>query len=144
MKEITVPSGATVKIGLASFGEAMALKSIIAKELAASPLKIDLNSLTMESDIDLSAIASTILMVDANPAVHAALFSCLARSTYSGEKITQNTFEPEAARGDYYPIVISALEVNLLPFFVGLRSRFSEVMERLQAARTTAKDQKSK
>lgn len=124
MQKITPPSGAEVVIREAPFKDAMRLKNAIVSELADSGL--DLKNITGDTDISelLSPLLSGVLAVDSSEKVYGALFACLARCSYNGEKITEDIFDRSEARADYYPIVLECAKVNILPFFEGLRSRF--------------------
>lgn len=120
MAEITVPSGAKVNINVAPFLEVMRLKSAIQRSFADSKIEINFND-------NISEMVKTIMEIDSDPEVGKYLFKCLERCTYNGEKITENTFEPEKAREDYYDIVIECLKVNLSPFFKGLVSKWNGI-----------------
>ena len=52
--------------------------------------------------------------------ISAALWPCMARSLYNGQKILQATFEDEAAREDFLIVQGAVLEFNLRPFFKSL------------------------
>lgn len=137
MSEFTSTSGAKVHVRVAPFKDSMALKNAITKEL--STKGIDLSTLTFKDengkdkkigDIDtkelLSPIVNSVLALDSSDEVYRAVFKCLERCTYNGEKITENTFEDVEARGDYYEILLSCLKENIFPFFGGLRSKFKD------------------
>ena len=135
MSEIVVSSGATVKINPAPWGDTMALKAAIGKELAGSDLKafkMDMSVKLTEQDFNLADLAQVALSIDSSPAVYKALFACLGRCTYNGQRITEQTFEDENARQDYYEIVIECLRVNLSPFFKGLLSKLSPFLKRAE------------
>ena len=122
MSEITTANGVSVVVNIAPFKDAMALKNAIAKELTATGIKLDLKA-------DVSTLSSLALSVDSSDSVYKALFSCLARCTYGGQKIIEATFEDEKAREDYYEVVIECLKVNLSPFFKGLALKLKTLKE---------------
>lgn len=124
-EEFKAASGADVMITAAPFQDAMALKNAIAKELAKTDLKLDIKKLDLNANIDLNAIIGAVLVIDSSEAFNVALQKCLIRCTYNKQKVTYETFEPEAARGDYYEIVAACLKANLQPFFKGLNSKLS-------------------
>lgn len=126
MAEFESATGADVNIRIAPFADAMALKSAITREL--SKTGIDLEGISAESDVleFVDPVVKAVLALDSSPDVYAALFSCLKRCTYNGEKITEQTFEKAEARKDYYEIVFACIKENLLPFFEGLLSKLSE------------------
>ncbi len=132
MTEIVTSSGAKVVIGMAPFKAAMALKNAIARELAVTGVQIE-----SVDDFTVGSFLPAILTVDSSPAVYAALFDCLARCSYNGDKITENTFENATARADYYDIVLACAKENLSPFFKNLASKLSQF-------RATATDGKTK
>lgn len=134
MTEFTATSGAKVKINPADFRSAMALKSSIAKEISNSDFEV--SGFNLEKDINIADFAKLALSVDSSPAVYKALFDCLARCTYDGQKITEATFEDINARKDYYEIVIACLKENLLPFFNGLVSKLNTIMDKLPKGQT--------
>jgi hypothetical protein len=126
---------ANIEIRVASFAEAMELKNAIAAVIAKggvdiSGLPTDENSIKklMSSEVaDVAAsffepLIKALSAVDSDPRVYKAAFKCLRRCSYDGEMITENTFEDEDARGDYYMVMIDCLKVNLVPFFKGLLS----------------------
>lgn len=124
MKEFTAPSGAKVKINYGEMRDVFALKDSISKEL----LNLD-SGATAESlmDMDASVIAKAAMMVDSSDKVRACIFKCLTRSTYDGQKITEETFSSHETWGDYYDIAIECIKVNLSPFLKPLLSKLSQM-----------------
>lgn len=128
--EFIANSGAKVKINVAPFGAAMKLKSAIQKKYAETGIEIagDFKELKLsELDLSIDKIAQLAMALDSSEEIYRALFDCLIRCTYNGEKITESTFEPVEAREDYYQIVIECLKVNFTPFLKGLASRLSGI-----------------
>jgi hypothetical protein len=126
--EFKAESGAKVIINSAPFKDVMALKAAIGAEISKADFSFDfsLEGGFNEQSIDAAAIAKILLVVDSSPVVQDKIFTCLARCTYNGEKITENTFEPDEARGDFYPIVTACLKKNLMPFLKALISSFAQ------------------
>lgn len=132
-------SGKECVINGADFMSASRLKVSVLKAVKGSGVKIseiDFSKLLsgvkddMESAIKSGALDSLLELVielDCSKEVNDAIFDCLARSTYNGERIIRDTFEPEDARGDYYPIVIACLKRNLAPFFKTLISQLKKL-----------------
>ncbi len=110
MTEISLPSGATATINVAAWRDAKRMKNAIERELAASG---GLN-------------IPTVLLVDSSDAVDAAIWPCLVRCLYNGEKITEQTFDKSSARADYYDIVIACVKENLGPLAQSLLSKLAE------------------
>jgi hypothetical protein len=123
MNEITTKNGIKVKIGVADFDDAMDLKSSILLETRGSDL--DLNGLEISAAMNVMDFVKIGMSVAASKEVREALFRCLVRSTYDGQKITKKTFENIEARRDYYEVAIACMKVNVLPFFEGLSSVLS-------------------
>lgn len=123
MRKIDVESGAEVVIREAPFRDAIALKNAIASEAGNSGL--DVSNISGDTDMSelIAPLLKAVLSVDSSERVYDALFSCLKRCSYNGEKITEATFEPKEARADYYVIAFECAKENLSPFFEGLRSK---------------------
>lgn len=121
MSDLIVSSGAKVVINVADFEDTIALKNSIVREASKN---VALDAISLSSDIArLAVLAAT---VDSSPEVYAAIWPCLSRCTYNGEKITKKTFEPVEARKDYYDILIECVKVNVSPFFESVLSKFKE------------------
>lgn len=118
MADFQVSSGAKVNIKIASFGEVMRFKNAIQKAFSKSGIKFELSD-------NISDLTQIVMLIDSDDDVFRCLFECLKKCTYNGEKITENTFEPEDARQDYYDIVIECLKVNFSPFLKGLASKWN-------------------
>lgn len=134
MTSVSVPSGKTVVVQEGGWDEAVALRVAVASELAGADLGDLKLSFNTEADLDIGKLLQIAMRLDASQKVADALFVCLGRCTYDGQRITKQTFEPRDARGDYYPIVIACLKENIGPFFVPLLSKLNPVLERMQNA----------
>jgi hypothetical protein len=124
-------NGVSVMIAPADFKDVMGLKSAIAKELSGSNFSYT-GGFNLDKDIDFADFAKLALLIDSSPLVYDKIFTCLARCTYDGQRITESTFEDIKAREDYYEIVIACLKENLAPFFKGLLSRLSPLLAKIQ------------
>lgn len=126
MKEyISDITGAKIVINSASFMSAFSLQQAILKAYANSNVKFD-----KDEEMDMMAFFKFVSLFASDEDVIEAIFSCLIKSTYKGQKITKNTFEEYEARSDFYDIVFSCLEVNVRPFLQGLvlgLKRISEI-----------------
>lgn len=116
MEFTTESTGTKVVINPCSFQDAFRLKAAIQKALLKGNVSIEK---ALEEDI-----TSLILAIDSDEEIMERMFDCLKKSTYDGIKITKETFEEEAARGDLYDIFFQCLKVNIYPFFKPLLSRF--------------------
>lgn len=132
MTEFMTAGGAKAVIRPAGFKEAMRLKSAIMKEISKADFDLSLGGIDL-ADIDVSVFAKLVAAIDSSEEVNKAVFDCLIRCTYNGDKITEATFENVAARSDYYEIVLSCVKENMLPFFAGLFSKLSPFLAALPA-----------
>lgn len=131
MTEFTTANGVTVKINVADFITSMMLKKAVVEAVKDSDVDIasvDLENLKVGA---IDSILQIILTADCSDKVNDAIFKCLARCTYNGEKITKDIFENVKARENYYEIVIACLKENLTPFFKPLFSKLSELQEKM-------------
>lgn len=114
MKEITVSSGARVKVGIAAWEDVMRLKNAALREMATAG--VSMKGIKISRDMDISGFISAFLLVESSPEVYEALWPCLERSLYNGQKINKGIFEDAKARQDYYEIIKEFLVVNVTPF----------------------------
>lgn len=56
---------------------------------------------------------------------------CMKRATYNGLKITEDTFEPVAARDDYLTVCFEVAKENVLPFMKSLYAQYAPILENL-------------
>lgn len=119
MASIRVPSGADVVINPAPWKDAKNLKKAIQKELCISDIDIAKGGF--------SGLIDAIFKVDSSDQVDVALWPCLIRCTYNGQKITETTFDDVAARADYYEVISVCIKENLGPLVDSLSSKLSEI-----------------
>lgn len=120
MKEFITQNLATVKINIASFSEAIILKNAIQKAFVESGVRI-------KTEDNLEDILNLIMALDSNESVNKAIFRCLSRCLYNNIRITEELFEDEKIREDYYEIIFGCLEVNLKPFIKALFFKLKEL-----------------
>ena len=113
----TLPSGAELEATMAGFEDCERLDEAVKTELRG----VDMNE---------ESLVGLFMRLSSSKAVKAALWPCMMRATYNGQKITRDTFEPESARADFFPIAQEVMVFNLRPFFQGLGSQFSEIFQR--------------
>ena len=111
--DITLPSGAVLICNVAPFKDAKALFQSLMKVWAGSSL-VPFSMVDGGSAMFASAFSS--------PEVEKALWPCLIRSLYNGEKIVPDVFEPENAREDFIPVCLTVVQKNIIPFTKGLFS----------------------
>ena len=132
MKEFDLPSGASLKVGLASFEAGRNLYQIIAKELR--DLKIDENEeigANLFKDLFCTALSSK--------EIEKSIMACANKSLYNGSKISIETFEPEEARQDYIESLYLIAEVNLSPFGKALYAKYGQVFQEVMKGNQESK-----
>lgn len=107
--EITLPSGAVLKITLAPFAQAKALYQAVLTELCTLNIQLD-------ADVDANFLKDLFCTGLASKKIDSALAECLKRVTYDGQRVTDAIFEPEAARGDYLVVLVEVARCNISPF----------------------------
>lgn len=135
MREVTLPSGAVLKIRIAPWAEAKALSKAVFKMGRGTSLG---------GSADVGDFVKDLLFGGfSDPEVEKCLAVCLARSTYNDgtgdTKIDDTTFEKETSRQDYVTVVMEVMRDNLGPFG---KSLYAEWLAGLRLLMTG--DQKSK
>lgn len=127
MREVSLPSGATLMVDSAPFSQARALWHAVLGELKAVPI-------TSGATDTGNALKDLLCGAFSSPAVDRALKPCLIRSTYNGQKITDETFEPVEARADYVSVCLEVAKDNVLPFGSGLYAVYLQALTAVLAA----------
>jgi hypothetical protein len=125
--EFKTNNGIKVIINAAPFEDAVTLKNAIISKLK-FPKDIDIKGadfLSKLKEFDIAPFVETLMAIDSDAEVNKSLMKCLVRCSYDSEKITEKTFENEAAREDYYEIVFQCIKVNIYPFLKGLISKLN-------------------
>ena len=122
-KEITLPSGATLKITLAPFAEGKALHAAFLEELGS--LKVDGEAEAWNLYKDMFCMGFSSKKIDK------ALEACLKRVLYNNKHIDDQTFEPVEAREDYMVVLLEVAQHNLAPFLKNLSLALSRISESL-------------
>lgn len=122
-REVKLPSGATLKVGVASFSEAKALYQALLKELKHVSIDLKLDSENLFKDIFCIGFSS--------PEIERCLWECMKKCQYVDSrgplKIDKDTFEPESAREDYMTVCIEVAKENVLPFAKSLYAEFQRL-----------------
>lgn len=126
MIKVKLHSGKELKITLAPFTEARKLYQVIAGELKGIKM-------SGSTEIDYSLGKDVICTLLESKRIEKALAKCMERCLYNGLKISDATFEPEEARGDYLMICTKVAEANIRPFVKSLSVEFSGIVEALKA-----------
>lgn len=124
MDEITLPSGARLKITLAPFLDAKALYQAILEELKGVPFS---------TQRELGEVIKDIVCIGfSSPKIEKALNKCFERVTYNDLKIDKDTFEPAEARGDYMSVMIEVTKANIEPFLKSLFAEYGQLLTMIQ------------
>ena len=114
-RNVQLPSGVELTVNAAPFKDAKNLFQAIIKEWK------DFDPQKLGSPSGMVGLFMTAFSSDE---VEAAIWPCLNRCLYAGEKIVQATFEPESARPDFIPACLEVVAENITPFTKSLFSGF--------------------
>lgn len=118
-KIITLTSGATLDVTtLPAFEVSDALYKAFLKDV--------LLPVAPDRDIDQSLLKDFFCRGFTSEDVKKALWKCMEKALYNGQKITKDTFEAEEARQDYIDVCYHVLVRNIEPFMKGLFARLSQ------------------
>lgn len=124
MKDITLPSGAKLSLGISPFVDSRELYQIASKELI--PLKLD-----VKEEIDANFFKNVACSLLSSKEFEEALWKCFEKCLYNRERITEETFEPEKAREDYLEVCYLVAKANVSPFMNALMQKYSEIIKEL-------------
>lgn len=121
MREVVLPSGATLKVTAAPFAASKALYQALLRELRG---------------VDASSYSALLQQVFcsgfSSPEIEACLWECFKRCSYDGGagdlKIDKDTFEPLERRQDYMDVCIEVAKENVLPFVNRLYAEFQKYL----------------
>lgn len=130
-------SGADLEVTMASFAESNLLRKAVMREVETVKVSFegegkalkDLFQMEM-NDAAINTIKNMLMRLAASDSIEDALWPCLGRATYNRKKIDRDTFEDEAARGDYLVVAKEVLWFNLSPFFKNLGSMLSAIPQK--------------
>jgi hypothetical protein len=115
-KEVTLPSGATLKMTTAPFSDAKALYMAVAEEMTEAELNLKFSA-DLTSEVDLSVIKDLFCTALSSKKIDQALAKCMERALYEGKRCSDtSTWEPVAAREDYLDVLAEVARHNLNPF----------------------------
>lgn len=115
----------TLKISLAPFADAKALYQALLAELKGIPLNESVDHTSLFKDLACVAFSS--------PKVEACVWKCMARCTIEGHRITEDTFEPVAMRGDYIQVLMAVGRANVFPFLSSLYAEFKTYLKMVES-----------
>lgn len=121
MLEVKLPSGATLRIGDVPFA--------VAKEFYQTLLE-EAKAVAINKDEDVSNLVKNFFCQSfSSRRLELALKPCLERCTYNNAKITDETFEPAAARGDYTKVCAEVGKHTVDPFLKSLYADYKTAMQ---------------
>lgn len=138
MQEITLKSGNILKFSMASFIDSIRLTNIVARAFSQRGLDVKLDRETELSFQGLfeknpDAFIKGLMDVVFEEFVMDVVFKCAEKCVYVKKgvsmKVTQETFEDEEARKDFYEIMLKIAQENIKPFFGNLLTVLSQASE---------------
>lgn len=111
LHEIKLPSGAMLRVNLASFADSKELFQSFLEE--AQKVRFDF---TLDSEVNLDMFKDIIFIGLSSKKIERALWECMKVALYNDKKINEETFESEEARQDYLPVVFEVARLNIAPF----------------------------
>lgn len=130
MKEVTLPSGALLRIGESPFEDSKDLYQAILDE--AKMVKIDVGSVHVMSNVykDLFCYGFS------SKRVEACLWKLFERCLYEGHgktgKIDKDTFQPKPTRADYIAVCVEVAKENIDPFLKGLFAEYEKLFQEIE------------
>lgn len=136
MREVKLPSGATLRVASAPFSASKALYQAVLKELKAIPIPAFAKTAGVEN-----MLKDAFCTGFSSPEIDARLVPCLERCMYEwpGEppqKIDGDTFEKVERRQDYLFVLKEVLTENVGPFGKSLYAEYKGVMGQLEKLST--------
>lgn len=138
MKDITLKSGNKLRLGVASFIDSIKLVNVVARAFSQRGLNFKIDRETELSFQGLfsknpDAFIKGLMDVVFEEFVMDLVFKCAEKCVYIQNgvsmKITQETFEDETARNDFYEIMYHIAYENIKPFFKNLLTVLSQTSE---------------
>ena len=147
--EITVTKGLDLKgtliLNESSLANGRALKVAIEKALLKQGIKLQdligkipqISEVNLSEELDESKLAlfdgvlQIFLTIDSDEEVYKQIFNCLDQSIYreansKDNRLNEQIIQNHDLRDHYYSICIACIKLNVLPFFFGLRSLFTQ------------------
>lgn len=119
---IKLPSGAELQITLSPFSVGKELFKTCSKDLV--PLRLDMNA-----HVDGNFYKDVFLTLVSSDNVEKCVWKCMERCLYNKQRITEDTFESEEARGDYLDVMFEVAKANIMPFTKHLYARYSHILD---------------
>lgn len=127
MREVKLPSGAVLKIGVNPFETSKALYQAMLEEMKGLPIT---------SKEEVGNFYKNLLCISfSSKKIEVALWECFKKCQYCdvrGElKIDKDTFEPLEARADYVQVCMEVARENVDPFGNGLYAQYQMLLEKV-------------
>lgn len=120
-KEVKLPSGAILKIGLPPFAVSRDLYQAVLEEA---------KGILIGSKTEMASVYKDLFCIGfSSKKIEACLWKCFEHCQYNNGqtgdlKIDKDTFEPEAARDDYMTVCMEVAKENIHPFAKSLYAEY--------------------
>lgn len=125
MKEVKLPSGVMLKVGLPPFEQSKALYQSMLEEM---------RTIAITSKTEMASFYKDLMCVGfSSKKIEACLWECFKHCTYGNKagdlKIDKDTFEPLEARGDYLTVCMEVAKENVAPFAKSLYAEYGQALQ---------------
>lgn len=124
MKSVTLKSGNTLELQECEFTDAWNLTQAIARELSHAMPGLKLDSLdpkeVLQQDIDVGKLFGVMAHIVGSKEVFELVWPCAKACLLNEQKIDKKLFTEPSLRGDFLPVVVEIVKLNVLPFMKGL------------------------
>ncbi len=121
MREVELPSGAVLKVQPSTFANSKALYQAMLTVLHDVKVELAPNAADLIKDVFCRGFSSK--------PIESALWKCFPSCLYGLSKISEETFEPVEARGDYTKVCMEVARENVDPFFKSLYAEWLALAE---------------
>lgn len=121
MEPIKLPSGRELKITLSPFHVSRDLYQAMLEEIV--NLKLD-----MHADIDGNLYKNIFCIALSSKKIEKALWKCMEKTTIDGIRVTEDSFEAEDHRDDYFNVMFEVAKANIQPFTKSLYAQYGHLL----------------
>lgn len=119
MREVSLPSGAVLKVSPAPFADAKALYQAVLREA---------KGVNVQTGVELTTLYKELFCIGfSSELIESRLVKCFEKCLYNNSRITDQTFEPLAARDDYMVVCMEVAKENCLPFAKSLFAEYQRL-----------------
>lgn len=126
-KEVKLPSGALLNIGVSTFEVAKAMYQVVLEEVRTT-------SLDPDKEIDANFFKDMACIGFSSKKIEACVWKCFEKCLYDGKRIDKDTFEPVEARQDYLLACYEVVQENVLPFMKPLYAKYQDILTLLKGS----------